>query len=108
MTVSSRLRLLAKRRLSIACWRFRGSFAGENFGLRAETFGKFSCDGRGVCGTPSTRRSAMPSGWWDTVVFDERSERPLLPFLLAAITMWATAFVLAFLSGLPLTFPVPT
>jgi hypothetical protein len=49
----------------------------------------------------------MPSGWWDTVVFDERSERPLLPFLLAAITMWATAFVLAFLSGLPLTFPVP-
>jgi hypothetical protein len=50
----------------------------------------------------------MPSGWWDTVVFDERSERPLLPFLLAAITIWVTAFVLAFLSGLPLTFPVPT
>jgi hypothetical protein len=48
----------------------------------------------------------MPSGWWDTVVFDDRSERALLLALFAAITMWATVFVLAFLSGLPLPYPV--
>jgi hypothetical protein len=34
-------------------------------------------------------------GWWDTSPLDERNERALLSAFVAAIAVWATAFLLA-------------
>jgi hypothetical protein len=34
-------------------------------------------------------------GWWDLSLIDQRNERPLLAAFVAAILVWATAFLLA-------------
>jgi hypothetical protein len=34
-------------------------------------------------------------GWWNTSPFDEKNERALLSAFVAAIVVWATAFLLA-------------
>jgi hypothetical protein len=34
-------------------------------------------------------------GWWDASLIDERNERALLSAFVAAIAVWATAFLLA-------------
>jgi hypothetical protein len=35
-------------------------------------------------------------GWWDTSPFEERNERALLSAFVAAIAVWAAAFLLEF------------
>jgi hypothetical protein len=35
-------------------------------------------------------------GWWDLSRIDERNERPLFSAFVAAIVVWAAAFLLAF------------
>jgi hypothetical protein len=34
-------------------------------------------------------------GWWDLSLIDERNERPLHAAFVAAIAVWATAFLFA-------------